>query len=754
MNARTTLETSVVASTAADGWLSTCLAARGHSCAPQWTSTSDGDLASVDSATTTRFSARVVAGASAARAMSVTALLLALVVVFVLPWALILTSEFYLRGILLPRDDERSFVLMRRAADLGNVEAMTDLAKKFAIGEGTRIDYGAARRWYMLATDRGSTRAMLGLGAMAEQGQGEPVNRGKAAKLWGQAAALGNARAMFLLGARHQEGGSSSDLVQARQWYERSTAGGDRYGARALALMLSSGVGGPADVPRARTLLERTGAVLDLAALDQRGDNGPQGLVAARRTFEMAARFGSSVAMHNLGVMYETGRGAAKDANEAASWYLRAAKAGNKTSMRYLGSFYQAVEHLDYRAARLWHERAAELGNTDSMVDLGAMALYGRGGVQDYATSRRWFERAASGGNVLGLHNLGILHYNGQGVSRDMVAARGYFQKAAQRGSPHAMRQLASMYRHGQGVERRLATAVELYEKAAALGDTDAMVELGIMFSESFSAMRDARRARTWFERAASKGSARGARNLGVFYREGHGVTVDLAVARSWFEKAAAAGDGDAMNDLADLFLRGAGVRQDYVVAGQWRDRAAQLTETTTGMASLAANWTGGTATQEALEAKFVGMLSARPRDADLHHEFAFELERNGHLEPAIEHYSLATRLPPRAIGRAFLYRDLANALLRRGDVPGATAALRKSVVSWPVKGRGSCNATEVQLLGNVLEQSGALGDAMKYWRERMTLDPADEVCIAQYYRLLAKAKRLGEGLHDVEAAR
>jgi hypothetical protein len=60
----------------------------------------------------------------------------------------------------------------------------------------------------------------------------------------------------------------------------------------------------------------------------------------------------------------------------------------------------------------------------------------------------------------------------------------------------------------------------------------------------------------------------------------------------------------------------------------------------------------------------------------------------------------------------------------------------------------------QVQLLGNVLEQSGALGDAMKYWRERMTLDPADEVCIAQYYRLLAKAKRLGEGLHDVEAAR
>ena len=77
--------------------------------------------------------------------------------------------------------------------------------------------------------------------------------------------------------------------------------------------------------------------------------------------------------------------------------------------------------------------------------------------------------------------------------------------------------------------------------------------------------------------------------------------------------------------------------------------------------------------------------VRARARDADAWHQLGESLEVAGRLAEAVQAYERATRLPPRVVGRAFLYRDLAAARERTGDLPGALAAARVSVRSWPL---------------------------------------------------------------------
>ena len=85
---------------------------------------------------------------------------------------------------------------------------------------------------------------------------------------------------------------------------------------------------------------------------------------AAAHDFQDAAALGSVFALTNMGRLYETGRGVAKDYSEARRWYERAAEKGDADAMSYLGGMYHDGEGVpkDYAAARRWYEQAAALG--------------------------------------------------------------------------------------------------------------------------------------------------------------------------------------------------------------------------------------------------------------------------------------------------------------------------------------------------------------------------------------------------------
>jgi len=137
---------------------------------------------------------------------------------------------------------------------------------------------------------------------------------------------------------------------------------------------------------------------------------------------------------------------------------------------------------------------------------------------------------------------------------------------------------------------------------------------------------------------------------------------------------------------------------------------------------------------QELLKAE--AAVKRNPRDPDAHFDYADLLEEAGSLDAAIEQYRLALKLPPRIYGRAFLYRGLGMALEKKGDIDGALAALRKSIVSWPVKHDLSCYVSEREILGLLIEEKGDYQGALQYWKDLMAVAKFPEKCREHYDRI------------------
>ena len=74
-----------------------------------------------------------------------------------------------------------------------------------------------------------------------------------------------------------------------------------------------------------------------------------------------AAEQGNAIAQHNLGVMYDKGKGVAEDAAEAAKWYLLAAEQGYAGSQFQLGLMYALGRGVprNYLQAHVWASLAA-----------------------------------------------------------------------------------------------------------------------------------------------------------------------------------------------------------------------------------------------------------------------------------------------------------------------------------------------------------------------------------------------------------
>ncbi|GAC06207.1 hypothetical protein GAGA_3373 [Paraglaciecola agarilytica NO2] len=89
-----------------------------------------------------------------------------------------------------------------------------------------------------------------------------------------------------------------------------------------------------------------------------------------------------------------------QDHKAAAIWFERAAKQGNASAQKNLGSMYEIGEGvpLDHKAAVTWYERAAEQGNTAAQISLGVMYARGEGLLQDYVKAHMWFNIAAANG--------------------------------------------------------------------------------------------------------------------------------------------------------------------------------------------------------------------------------------------------------------------------------------------------------------------------------------------------------------------
>jgi TPR repeat protein len=153
-----------------------------------------------------------------------------------------------------------------------------------------------------------------------------------------------------------------------------------------------------------------------------------------------AADKGSTSAMVELGVLYGTGAGVARDEAQARKLFERAAEAGNPRGVTNLAALSGGGSQ-DPGRARALLAKAAET-NAEAQYQLGLMMADGTGGAKDDAGARNLFEKAAAQNHAGALERMGAFTQEGRGGPKDSTAAKAYYERAATLGDEDAKKAL------------------------------------------------------------------------------------------------------------------------------------------------------------------------------------------------------------------------------------------------------------------------------------------------------------------------
>jgi len=315
----------------------------------------------------------------------------------------------FLRGytLFLKNEIDNSILIMKKAADYGEKEAVKQLKNIFNIDytpsklsssvkespltaavkvyqEGR---FEEAMKMFITLANQGDAQAMYNLGIMYMSGQGTPKNDKTAFDWYSKAAHSGHPDAINNVASFYWEGiGVEKNQQKALEYFksaaEKGSAPAKDFMARYEAASKGSGT-----------------TLNDALNLYQSGQF-PQ----ARQLLEKLAGSFDLQAMFYLGVMYAMGDGVEKNAKTAFNWFLQSAEFDFAMAQSNVGHCYQ----------------------------------FGNGVEINEKLAVEWYTKAARNGSAEGLCNLGACYYDGTGVNQDKEIGYGYIKAAADKGCERA----------------------------------------------------------------------------------------------------------------------------------------------------------------------------------------------------------------------------------------------------------------------------------------------------------------------------
>ena len=222
----------------------------------------------------------------------------------------------------------------------------------------------------------------------------------------------------------------------------------------------------------------------DRIAADPADPDKPAGVQGVRdiapSDIATAIRFCKTVSASSRRAMYQLGRAYAANQQlpDAIAAYRRAIDKGSTAAMVELGVMYGTGVGVarDEAQARKLFERAAEAGNPRGVANLAALSNTG-GAPQDPVRARSLLSRAAAT-NAEAQYQLGMMTAEGIGGPKDDVAARALFERAAEQNHPGALERMGAFALGGRGGPQDSNAAKAYYERSAALGNEDAKAAL------------------------------------------------------------------------------------------------------------------------------------------------------------------------------------------------------------------------------------------------------------------------------------
>lgn len=196
------------------------------------------------------------------------------------------------------------------------------------------------------------------------------------------------------------------------------------------------------------------------------------------------AKAGDLNSQMSLGYMYLYGQdGVDIDYKQAFEYYQMAAAQKDNVAINNLGSLYFSgigTARNPETAAKMF-ANAAENGNVEAALNLAFLYMSGQGVERNYRHAIKMFSQASEAGNPTASFMLGYAYFKGFIVKQDLRRAYDLIRQGANAGYDDAQYVLSSMYVNGWGVPQNYAKAVNALNNAVAQGYVPAMIDLGNM---------------------------------------------------------------------------------------------------------------------------------------------------------------------------------------------------------------------------------------------------------------------------------
>ena len=354
-------------------------------------------------------------------------------------------------------DTTKAFAFAKQAAELDDPMAQNLLGAFYEMGTGVVADQKQATFWYEKSANQGYELAYLNLGAHYAQGIGVEKDETKAAQYYQLGADSGNMYCLNALGMCYRMGtGVKIDYTKAFDLFLQAAFAGNFAGA------------------------------INLAVAYEKGEGVEANSKEARKWLEMAADYGSSKAMVQLGMYCEKED---QDLPAAFSWYKKAAEVGDDGTIQWIvGNCYanglMGVEK-DCCTAHEWYEKAAYNGHATSQNNIAVNYMQGVIVDLNYQLACEWYEKAVAQNDMYAQANYAIMLFNGEGTNRDVQRAFSLLKASAEQGYVEAQYNLGIMYFEGWGTERNLDEALKWLSSALVAGKKDAVEYLEKGFKQN-----------------------------------------------------------------------------------------------------------------------------------------------------------------------------------------------------------------------------------------------------------------------------
>lgn len=184
---------------------------------------------------------------------------------------------------------------------------------------------------------------------------------------------------------------------------------------------------------------------------------------------KLKAEAGDAPAQYDLGCLYKSGRGVAKDAVAYQGWVRKSAEHGFAQAQVTLSVLLSSDTNSpnNKTEAFAWLSKAADQDYALGQFMLGFEYYQAR----DYGNALIWLNKAAEKHWYAAYYQLGLMYLDGKGVETDYQKAYSYFYPAALAGNSGSQYMLCYMYVRGLGRDRDLVQAYKWGYLSGSQGD-------------------------------------------------------------------------------------------------------------------------------------------------------------------------------------------------------------------------------------------------------------------------------------------